>query len=120
MMILASLAQAQKMGYDRSNTISQRNQVSNSTRLELVVTGASELEVGDMIEFDMPIMTPDGASPEDYRGDSKYSGRYLITKLRHRVMGNSYRQVLHCIKDSVVTNHTENIGSNFARRRINS
>ena len=33
--------------------ISQRNQVSNSTRLELVVTGASELEVGDMIEFDM-------------------------------------------------------------------
>ena len=28
-------------------------------------------------------------------------------------MGNSYRQVLHCIKDSVVTNHTENIGSNF-------
>ena len=56
-------------------------------------------------------MTTDGASPEDYRGDSKYSGRYLITKLRHRIMGNSYRQVLHCIKDSVVTNHTENISN---------
>ena len=100
-------------GMTEAIRISQRNQVSNSTRLELVVSGASELEVGDMIEFDMPIMTPDGASPEDYRGDSKYSGRYLITKLRHRIMGNSYRQVIHCIKDSVVTNHTENIGSNF-------
>ena len=100
-------------GITEAIRISQRNQVSNSTRLELVVSGASELEVGDMIEFDMPIMTPDGASPEDYRGDSKYAGRYLITKLRHRIMHNSYRQVIHCIKDSVVTNHTENIGSNF-------
>ena len=44
--------------------------------------------------------------------DSKYSGRYLITKLRHRIMNNSYRQVIHCIKDRV-TNHTENINSNF-------
>ena len=100
-------------GITEAIRISQRNQVANSTRLELVVTGASDLEVGDMIEFDMPIMTPDGESSQDYRGDSKYSGRYLITKLRHRVMGNSYRQVLHCIKDSVVTNHAENIGSNF-------
>ena len=55
-------------GITEAIRISQRNQVSNSTRLELVVSGASELEVGDMIEFDMPIMTPDGASPEDYRG----------------------------------------------------
>ena len=100
-------------GMTEAIRISQRNQVSNSTRLELVVSGASELEVGDMIEFDMPVMTPDGKSSQDYRGDSKYSGRYLITKLRHRIMGNSYRQVIHCIKDSVVTNHTENIGSNF-------
>jgi len=100
-------------GITEAIRISQRNQVANSTRLELVTTGASDLEVGDMIEFDMPIMTPDGESSQDYRGDSKYSGRYLITKLRHRIMGNSYRQVLHCIKDSVVTNHAENIGSNF-------
>ena len=46
-------------GMTEAIRISQRNQVSNSTRLELVVTGASELEVGDMIEFDMPIMTPE-------------------------------------------------------------
>ena len=66
-----------------------------------------------MIIFDMPNMTPDGPDPGDYQGDSKYSGRYLITKLRHRVMGGSYRQVLHCVKDSVVRNYQENIGENF-------
>ena len=103
----------QSEGITEAIRVSQRNQVANSTRLELVVTGASDLEVGDMIEFDMPIMTPDGESSQDYRGDSKYSGRYLITKLRHRIMNNSYRQILHCIKDSVVRNHQEIIGENF-------
>ena len=100
-------------GITEAIRISQRNQVANSTRLELVTTGASDLEVGDMIEFDMPIMTPDGESSQDYIGDNKYAGRYLITKLRHRIMDKSYRQVLHCIKDSVVTNLIENVGSNF-------
>ena len=66
-----------------------------------------------MIEFEMPKMIPGGADPQDYKGDERYSGRYLITKLRHRIMDKSYRQVLHCIKDSVVTNLIENVGSNF-------
>ena len=61
----------------------------------------------------MPNMTPDRGDPGDYQGDRRYSGRYLITKLRHRVMGKSYKQVLHCIKDSVLTNQVEDIGSNF-------
>ena len=100
-------------GLTEAIRVSLYNQIHKSTKLEIVTAGASELEVGDMIQFDMPDMTPDGPSPQDYQGDNKYSGRYLITKLRHRVMNNSYRQVIHCVKDSVVTNHIENIGSNF-------
>tara|TARA_B100001057_G_scaffold912_1_gene860 strand:- start:1003 stop:2529 length:1527 start_codon:yes stop_codon:yes gene_type:complete len=100
-------------GITEAIRVSQRNQVTNSTRLEIVTSGASDLEVGDMIQFEMPKMIPGGADPQDYKGDDKYSGRYLVTKLRHRIMNKSYRQVLHCIKDSVVTNHIEDIGSNF-------
>ena len=100
-------------GITEAIRVSQQNQVSNSTRLEIVTAGASDLEVGDMIEFEMPKMIPGGADPQDYKGDERYSGRYLITKLRHRIMDKSYRQVLHCIKDSVVTNLIENVGSNF-------
>ena len=100
-------------GITEALRVSQYNQIHNTTKLELVVTGASDLEAGDIIHFEMPNMTPDGESPGDYIGDSKYSGRYLITKLRHRVMNNSYRQVLQCVKDSVVTKHQEIIGENF-------
>ena len=100
-------------GITEAIRISQYNSIHHNTLLQLVVTGASDLQVGDMIIFDMPNMTPDGPDPGDYQGDSKYSGRYLITKLRHRVMGGSYRQVLHCVKDSVVRNYQENIGENF-------
>ena len=100
-------------GMTEAIRVSQYNQIHNTTRLELIVTGASDLEAGDIIHFEMPNMTPDGESPGDYIGDSKYSGRYLITKLRHRVMNNSYRQVLQCVKDSVVSKHQEIIGENF-------
>ena len=100
-------------GLTEAIRVSLYNQIHNSTKLEIVTAGASELEVGDMIQFDMPDMTPDGPSPQDYQGDNKYSGRYLITKLRHRVMNNSYRQVLQCVKDSVVSKHQEIIGENF-------
>ena len=100
-------------GLTEAIRVSQYNQIHHSTLLEIVTTGASDLQAGDIIHFDMPNMTPDGGSPGDYIGDSRYSGRYLITKLRHRVMDKSYKQILHCIKDSVLTNQTEDIGSNF-------
>ena len=100
-------------GMTEAIRISQYNQTHFSTALKLVTTGASDLQAGHMIKFEMPNITPDGPSPGEYQGDSKYSGRYLITKLRHRIIGKSYQQVLHCIKDSVVRNHQEIIGENF-------
>ena len=100
-------------GMTEAIRISQYNQTHFSTALKLVTTGASDLQAGHMIKFEMPNITPDGPSPGEYQGDSKYSGRYLITKLRHRIIGKSYQQVLHCIKDSVVRNHQEIIGEIF-------
>ena len=81
--------------------ISQRNQIKNSATLKLVVSGTSELQAGEVIEFDYPRMEPNKGGTSEYAFDPKYSGRYLIKRLRHRLIRGNYRMVLECIKDGV-------------------
>ena len=35
--------------------------------------------------------------------DKRFSGHYVITKVRHKVTGDSYKMILECAKDSVAT-----------------
>ncbi len=37
--------------------------------------------------------------------DPRFSGDYVITKVRHQVTGDSYKMVLECAKDSVATGY---------------
>ena len=81
--------------------ISQMNQINNSAVLKLVVAGTSELQAGEIIQFDYPRMEPNKGRIGDYAYDPKYSGRYMIKRLRHRLIRGNYRMVLECIKDGV-------------------
>ena len=78
--------------------ISQSNQVVHGTVLKLVVKGQSYIESGDVIEFNIrPNDTHKSIlEPKDHR----FAGKYIVTKIRHKVSNNEYKMVLECSKDS--------------------
>ena len=87
------------MGQD----ISQRNQVLNGTTLKLTVKGQSYIEAGDVIEFRM---RPIDEKETDFVDDQQFSGRFIITKVRHKINPTRYDMILECAKDSVKTGYT--------------
>ena len=78
--------------------ITQVNKVHQGTQLELVVKGQSRLKAGDVIDFDLQSVE----NRQNSRGalDPQYSGRYIITSIRHRIAEEQFLQVLVCVKDS--------------------
>ena len=93
------LEDGRKLGQE----ISQRNQVLNGTTLKLTVKGQSYIEAGDVIEFRMRAI--DEKNP-DGQEDPQFSGRYVITKVRHKINPTRYDMILECAKDSVKTGYT--------------
>jgi len=78
--------------------ISQSNQVVAGTRLELTIKGQSYLSAGDVIDFKHRAIDHVNAPGEE---DRHYSGRYIITAIRHKASTSEYIQILECSKDSV-------------------
>jgi hypothetical protein len=85
-------------GSTTGQRVSQSNQVLHGTNLKLVVKGQSYLEAGDVIEFNI---RPNDTNKEliDVK-DHRFAGKYIITKIRHKVSNNEYKMVLECVKDS--------------------
>ena len=77
--------------------VSQRAQIENGTTLHMVVKGQSYLEPGDIIEF--KLLSIDEKNP-DGQPDPQYSGKYIITKIRHQVNDVKYTMAIECVKDS--------------------
>ena len=89
---------AQTTGIDEATRISVQNQITNGTRLQLVVKGQSFLQAGDVIDFELREVSDRNPQGEK---DRQFGGRYVITKIRHRITSEEYKQVLECVKDSV-------------------
>ena len=79
--------------------IALANSVRAGTRLQMTVKGQSWLQSGDVIEFD--VQSVENREISGGRPDPRYSGRYIITDIRHQVSNDEYIQILECIKDSV-------------------
>ena len=89
-------------GRKLGQAISQKQQVLQGTALKLVIKGQSYIEAGDVIEFKMRAIDEknvDGAE------DPQFSGRYVITKVRHQINPTKYVMILECAKDSVKTGY---------------
>ena len=86
-------------GITEAARISQNNAVASGTNLKITVKGQSYLEPGDVIKFN--ILSVENKEDSDGALDPQYAGRYIISKIRHRVSGGEYLQVLECVKDSV-------------------
>jgi len=85
-------------GKFEGSRISQKNQVLAGTRIHLKIKGQSYLSAGDVIAFNF--------RRTDYRNktgeyDRQYSGRYIITAIRHQTTNKQYTQLIECSKDSV-------------------
>ena len=79
--------------------ISQRRQI-DSVKVEFEVPGDSAREVGDLISFDYPSENPKIASSGGIGPGHKYfSGKFLITALRHRVTQDEYTIHIEATKD---------------------
>ncbi len=84
-------------GSKLAERISLQNQVIHGTALKLTVKGQSYLEPGDLIEF--KLRSVDEKNP-DGEEDPQYSGKYVVTKIRHQVNATKYTMALECAKDS--------------------
>ena len=91
-------------GLNTASRLSQRNQVLGGTILEMTIKGQSYLEVGDVVEFNL--QTVENKKNSDGKFDPQYSGRYIITKIRHRVTQEEYLNVLELAKDSVANTYS--------------
>ena len=80
--------------------IALTNYIRTGTKLHLTVKGQSWLQSGDIIEFDVQSVENKNNTSSDIL-DKRYSGRYIITHIRHKVSNEHYIQVLECAKDGV-------------------
>ena len=80
--------------------VSQGNQVTQGTVLKLTVRGQSYLEPGNLIRFNLKDVNGANAKNADPT-DPRFSGNYIITKIKHVVHLDDYKMILECAKDSV-------------------
>ena len=79
--------------------ISQRRQI-DTVKIEFTAPGDSAREVGDLISFDYPSESPRTAETSGVNpGHKYYSGKFLITALRHRITTDEYTIHVEAIKD---------------------
>lgn len=71
-----------------------------NTQLEVVLPGDSELDVGDVIELNIPPAT--NVLDQVNVGDKYLSGKYLITKIRNKFLDDSEAMstIIECVKDT--------------------
>ena len=80
---------------------SQRMQVTAGTTIEMTVPGQTQIMPGLIIDFEIRPVETEGQTADKKAYDAQYSGRYVITKVRHRVTKQDYKMVFECKKDSV-------------------
>jgi len=80
---------------------SQRMQINAGTTIEMTVPGQTQIQPGQIIDFQLRPVEQEGLTRDGKAYDPQYSGRYIITKVRHRVTKQDYKMVFECKKDSV-------------------
>jgi len=75
----------------------------NYTRIRISVPGDPGLAVGKVINFDLLSNSPNNKAPNAY-----YSGKYLITAVRHLIDQSQYRTVMEIAKESATSPYVAN------------
>lgn len=76
----------------------------NNYKITVSVNGRSDMEVGCIVRFDFPSITPKDESTMEGDGTDKYlSGLYLVTAIRHKITPIKHMMIMELVKDSVKT-----------------
>lgn len=85
------------------NRISLLNDLNNY-KINMTVNGRSDIEVGGIVRFDFPSITPKDSNTLESDGTDKYlSGLYLITAIRHKITPLKHMMIMELVKDSAKT-----------------
>ena len=87
--------------YNQEKIFRQRlfyTNLMNNIKCEVSVYGDSDLVVGDTVNLTLPLFTRVDMG-EEWK-DKYYSGKYLITGIRHILAGDHYTTDLELVKDS--------------------
>ena len=80
-------------------------------KVQFSVPGDSAREVGDLIWFQFPSENPNPAlSGEPVEPHKYYSGKYLITSLRHKLTNDEYTIHVEAIKDGYRSQLSDGFG----------
>ena len=85
--------------------------LANYTKIKLTVAGDPNLVVGKIVEFN----TFGFNGTENRKKDLLYSGKYLITAVRHIIKNSSYITVIELAKDSISTNYASYNADNLQK-----
>ena len=77
---------------------SQKRQIE-TVKVQFSVPGDSSREVGDLIWFVFPSENPAAGDGEIQEPHKYYSGKFLITALRHKITNDEYTIHVEAIKD---------------------
>lgn len=83
-----------------SNRLSNIKELEN-LKLNIIIHGRTDIEAGQMINIGFPSMEPPGESEiSEDKIDAKYSGRYLITAINHKINILNHSMSMEIVKDS--------------------
>jgi hypothetical protein len=90
--------------------ISQKLQMK-SIVISFTVPGDSSREVGDLIYFSYPTDRSEVRDTGMMEEHKYYSGRYLITAIRHKITHNEYTMIIEASKDSYLSAPSAGFGA---------
>ena len=83
-----------------SNRLSNIKELEN-LKLNIIIHGRTDVEAGQIINIGFPSMEPPGESEiSEDKIDAKYSGRYLITAINHKINILNHSMSMEIVKDS--------------------
>lgn len=74
----------------------------NYFKLKLVLAGDTTLNIGNMIEFGVPLLAT--KIPGETNLNPYFSGRFMVTAIRHKINPYSYEMIVEAVKDSFSQN----------------
>jgi hypothetical protein len=77
-------------------------------KIEITVPGRTDIEVGRTIKLYVPDSSPrDEGDTSDRREDKVYSGRYLITAIRHKLTLQKHMMIMEIVKESTLQDYNK-------------
>ena len=93
----------QNMASIFGNRHSSLQDLSN-LKLRIVIPGRTDLEVGKLIKLRIPNLGPrEEADTSKDMFDTLYTGNYLVTSIRHKIIAGEHSMVCEIVTDSLLT-----------------